>query len=66
LHCLDRILFQVAQDEEQLVGHGGSGTILIRPIAAARAGVPINGAVPHVIHECLLKMGQQGVKCLFR
>lgn len=66
LHLLDRILFQIGQDEEELVRHRRQGTGLIRTVPAARAGVPINGAVPHVRLECLLKMGQQGLKLLLR
>jgi hypothetical protein len=59
LHFLDGILFQVGEDEEQLVGYREERTGLIRSVAAAGTGLPINGAVLHMHHQRLLKMGQQ-------
>jgi hypothetical protein len=56
LHLLDRILFQVGQDEEQFVGRRWERTGVIRRVAAARAGLPVNGAVLHIAHKCLLEM----------
>jgi len=60
------MLFQVSQDEEQLVGRRWERTGFIRPVAAARAGLPINRAVRHVGHQRLLEMGQQSLKFGFR
>jgi hypothetical protein len=62
LELLERIGLQVAQDEEQLIRHGRSGTMRIRALAAARAGLPINGAGPQVPREGLRQMGQQGLQ----
>jgi hypothetical protein len=59
LHFLDGILFHVGQDEEQLVGHRRQRTGVIRRVAAACAGLPINGSVLHIRHQRLLEMGQQ-------
>jgi hypothetical protein len=66
LHLLDRILFQVSQDEEQLVGRRSERTAFIRRVAAAHAGLPINRAGMHVGHKRLLEMGQQSLKFGFR
>ena len=66
LHLLDRILFQVSQDEEQLVGRRWERTGFIRTVAAARAGLPINRAVIHVVRQRLLEMGPQSLKFGFR
>ena len=63
LHLLDGILFHVGQDEEPLVGHRWETTGVIRTIAATRAGLPINGAVLPIRHQCVLEMGQQ--RCEF-
>jgi hypothetical protein len=66
LHFLDGILFQVGQDEEQLVGRRWERTGFIRTVAAAGAGLPINRAVMHVGHKSLLERGQQSLKFGFR
>jgi hypothetical protein len=66
LHLLDRVLFQVSQDEEQFVGRRWERAGGIRTVAAARAGLPINGAVLHRDHKRLLEMRQQGHKFRFR
>jgi hypothetical protein len=66
LHFLDGILFQVGQDEEQLVGRRGERTGVIRRVAPARAGLPINGTVLHINYKRLLEMGQQHLKFCFR
>lgn len=59
LHLLARILFQVSQDEEQLVGRRWERTGFIRTVAAARAGLPIDGAVLHIGRQRVLERGQQ-------
>ena len=59
LHCLDGVLFQVGEDEEQLVSHRWERTGLIGTVAAAGAGLPINGAVLHRRHQRLREMRQQ-------
>jgi hypothetical protein len=59
LHLLDGVLFQVDQNEEQFVRHRGQGTIVIRTVTAARAGLPINGAVPQIGAQRVLEKGQQ-------
>jgi hypothetical protein len=56
LHCLDGILFHVGQDEEPLVGHRRQRTAVLRRVAAACAGLPINGAILQIRHQRLLKM----------
>lgn len=60
LYLLKGILFQVGENEEQLVRHCWQRTGAIGTIAATRAGLPIKRAVLHVGHKGLLKMGQQG------
>jgi hypothetical protein len=59
LHLLDGILFQVGQNEEQFVRRRGQGTIVIRTVAAACAGLPINGAVPQIGAQRVLEKRQQ-------
>jgi hypothetical protein len=66
LYLLDGILFQVGENEEQLVRHRGQRTGAIGTVAATRAGLPINRALLHVGHKGPLKMGQQGLKFGFR
>jgi hypothetical protein len=66
LSFLDRMLLQVSQDEEPLVGRRWERTRVIRTVAAARAGLPIKRAVVHVGHQRRLEMGQQSLKCGFR
>jgi len=65
LHFLDGILFQIRQNKEELVGHRGSGTRLIRPVAADRARLPINGMGLHVVHKGLLNMRKKCLEFLF-
>jgi hypothetical protein len=48
---------QVGQNKEQFVREGGQRTGVIGTLAATRARLPINGAVMHVGHKCLLEMG---------
>jgi hypothetical protein len=62
LHLWERMLLQVRQDEEQLVGRRWEKTGFIRTVAAARAGWPSNRAVMHGGHKRLLEMGQQRLK----
>ncbi len=59
LHLLERILFQVGQGEELFVCHCGYRTIVIRTVAAACAGLSINGAVSQIGHQRVLERGQQ-------
>ena len=66
LHFLAGMLFQIGQDEEPLVGHRQQRTGVIRRVAAACAGLPINGAVLHIRHQRLLEMGQQRREFGFR
>ena len=66
LHLWARMLCHRGPEAEELVRHRRYGTGLIRTVPAARAGVPINGAVPHVCRECLRNMGPQGLNRLRR
>jgi hypothetical protein len=59
LHFLDGILFQVGEDEKQLVGRRWERSGFIRMVAAACAALPINGAILHIRHQRLLESGQQ-------
>jgi hypothetical protein len=59
LHLLDGMLCHVGQHEEPCVRHRGPGTIIIRTVTAARAGLPINGAVPQIGAQGILEQGQQ-------
>jgi hypothetical protein len=59
LPFLGGILCHIGQDEEPFVGHGGEGTALIRTLAAARAGLPSNGAVLHRRDKRVLERGEQ-------
>ena len=66
LHRLERILFQVGQDEEPFVGRRWERTAGRRTVAAARAGLPINGAILHRDYKRLLDMPEQGHTFRFR
>jgi hypothetical protein len=57
LHLLNGILCQVGQHEEPCVRECGQRTGVICPIAATRAGLPINRAVMHGGHKSLLERG---------
>jgi hypothetical protein len=59
LHFLEGMLCHVGQDEAQLVGQRRQRTGVIRRVAAACAGLPINGSVLHRRHQRRLEMGQQ-------
>ena len=56
-YCLDGMLFQGGQDAEELVRYRRYGTGLIRPVAAARAELPLHGPVPPRGDTCLRNMG---------
>jgi hypothetical protein len=56
LYRLDRMLFQVGQDKEQFIGCRWERAGGIRAVAAARAGLSINGTVLHRSHQSPLKM----------
>lgn len=66
LHLLNRMLFQVCQNEAQLVRDRGQWAGAIGTVTATRAGLPINRAVMHVGDKGLLKIGKQGLKFGFR
>jgi hypothetical protein len=59
LHRLDGMLLHVGQDDAPLVGCRWERTGVIRTVAAARAGLPSNGAVLQIRHQCVLDMGQR-------
>jgi hypothetical protein len=59
LDFLDGMLFQVGQHEEEFVSHRRSGTGVIRTIAAAGAGLPIDGVVLPIDHIRVLEMRQE-------
>jgi hypothetical protein len=63
-HLLDGMLCQVGHNEEQVVRHRGSETRVLRPVTAARAGLPSNGAVPQIGHQRGLERGQPRRECL--
>jgi hypothetical protein len=58
-HCLPGMLCHVGQDAAPRVGRRWERTSVIRRVAAARAGLPINRAVLPRRHQRLLDMGQQ-------
>lgn len=62
LHLLNGMLFHVGQHDEPCVRHRGPRTGAIGPVAATRAGLPINRTVLQVGHKGLLNRGQQRVK----
>jgi hypothetical protein len=64
LHCLTGLLCQIRQHKEACVGYRGSGTRVIRTVAADRARRPINGMGLHVGHKGLLTRRQQRLECL--
>jgi len=66
LHRLDRMLFHVGQDEEPFVGCRWERTGVIRRVATARTGLPINGTVLHRAHKRRLEMRSQGHTFRFR
>ena len=66
LHLLNRILFHIGPDEAPLVSRRWERTGVIRRVAAARAGLPINGAVLHIDDKRLLDMRQQRDTFRFR
>ena len=55
-HFLERMLFQVGQHEEQFVRHHRYGTVVIRTVTTACAGLPINGVLPHIGLKGVLEM----------
>jgi hypothetical protein len=59
LHFLDGLLFYIRQHKEECVGYRGSGTRVIRTVAADCARLPINGMGLHVGHKGLLNMRQK-------
>jgi hypothetical protein len=59
LHCVAGMLLQGGQDAEPCVGHGGSRTMVIRPVTAAGAGWPSKGALPHLGGKRMRARGQQ-------
>ena len=65
LDFLDRMLCQRGQHQEPRVGHRGSGPGLIRPRAAAGAGVPSHGVLVHRGHIRPLDMRQERGDFLF-
>jgi hypothetical protein len=65
LHFLNGILFQIRQNKQEFVGDRGSGTCVIRAVAADRARLPINSMGLHVGHKGLLKSRQQRLKFSF-
>ena len=60
LHFLDGILFQVGQNKEQLVSHRGEGRGVRRTVAAAGAGLSINGVVCHIGQKGVFEMREEG------
>jgi hypothetical protein len=66
LYFLKGILFHLRQHQEECVGYCGSGTRVIRPVAADRARLPITGMVWHVGHNGLRKRRQQRLEFLRR
>jgi hypothetical protein len=66
LPCLDGMLVHLDQDAEPRVGHRGSGTGVRRTVAAARAGLPIPGAVPQIGSQRVLERRQQRHECCCR
>ena len=66
MYLLNGMLFQVGQNEEQLVRDHGHRAGAIGTVTATRAGLPINRAVMHVGDKGLLKIGKQGLKFGFR
>jgi hypothetical protein len=59
LDFLDGVLFYVGQDEEQFVRYRRQGTVVIRTVTSAGAGLPIDRAVLQIGHERPLEMRQQ-------
>ena len=59
MHFLTGMLFQVGQNEGQLVRDRGQRTGAISTVAATRVGLPINGGVLEIGRQRVLKMGQQ-------
>jgi len=66
LHLVERMLLHGGQDEEPLVGRRWERTGVIRPVAAARAGLPIHGAVRQIRHQHGLARGPQCHQFRFR
>lgn len=66
LHLWEEILLHVGQDEKQLVGRRRERTGVIRMVAAARAGLPVNRAGLPLDHKRLLERRQQCHKVRFR
>jgi hypothetical protein len=64
LDFLDEMLCHVGQHEELCVRHRRDRTGVIRTLAAARAGLPINGAVPQLGHQRVRERGQQRRECV--
>lgn len=63
-HVLTGMRFQIPQKTQEVVGAGGSGTGVIRPGAADRARLPINGMGWPGGHKGRLKRRQPRVACL--
>ena len=59
LYLLDGVLCQGGQHEEQFVRHRRSGTVVIRTVTTACAGLPIDGAVLQIGRQRALEMRQQ-------
>jgi hypothetical protein len=59
LYLLNGMLFQVGQNEEQLVGERGQRTGVIGTVAPTRAGLPIKRAVLQIGRQRVLEMRQQ-------
>jgi hypothetical protein len=57
-HLLNRMLFQVGQNEEQFVCERGQWTGVIRTIAATGAGVSIDRAVLQLGDQSPLESGE--------
>jgi hypothetical protein len=65
-HLLTGMLFHIGQDEEPFVSCRWERTGIIRRIAAARAGLPIKGAVLQIDDKRLLERRQQRYTFRFR
>ena len=59
LHLLNGMLCHVGQNEEPCVRHRRQGTIVIRTVTSAGAGLAIAGAVLQLGHSRALNMRQQ-------
>ena len=55
VHGLKRRLFQIRQHAEPFVGYCGEGTMVIRTVAATRAGWPIDRAVLQIGRQRVLE-----------